>query len=259
VLKGVEFIRASPLIGPKIPVHGLLMNVENGHLEWLVNGYQALDTATSTFAAAKPVEDAFAKLGSFHLGEMKFPEFKIGQTAGGTSHASPPATTPVPSAPASAPLPVEVKPAFTPIGAAHVSETPVEVKEPASRPLETSSKRTWAKPEHPAIPDELSTVAEKVKDKLLEYAAQEVREHVDQLELNPVQLFRVIGSDHKTYGPITGAKLRQWIAEERIDWQTPAQLVGGTEWKPLREFVAQAVKARLNPPPIPAGSDRRHK
>jgi carbonic anhydrase len=280
VLKGVDFIRSSPLIGPKIPVHGLLMNVENGHLEWIVNGYQALETATSSFAAARPVEDAFARLGSFNLGEMKFPEFKIGDlpgqgeavakpadaprreelrigsSTGGTGYASPPTTTPAPGAPASTPLPVEVKPAFAPIGEAHVSDIPKEVKQAASRPLEVSSTRTWAKPEHPAVPDELATVAERVKDKLIDLAANKLNEQFERLELNPVQLFRVIGSDHKTYGPITGAKLLQWVAEERIDWQTPAQLIGQSEWKPLKEFVVKGAKGKSGPPPVPSGDAR---
>ena len=42
VLKGVEHTRASPLIGPRIPVHGLLIDVATGRIEWIVNGYDAL-------------------------------------------------------------------------------------------------------------------------------------------------------------------------------------------------------------------------
>lgn len=44
VIKGCDLVRHSPLIGPKIPVHGLLLNIENGELEWVVNGYRTLDT-----------------------------------------------------------------------------------------------------------------------------------------------------------------------------------------------------------------------
>ena len=44
VIKAVDIIRQSPLIGPKIPVHGLLMDIETGKLEWIVNGYQNLET-----------------------------------------------------------------------------------------------------------------------------------------------------------------------------------------------------------------------
>src|SRR4029079_7712177 len=41
VIKAADIVRHSPLIGPKIPVHGLLVDIESGKLEWLVNGYQA--------------------------------------------------------------------------------------------------------------------------------------------------------------------------------------------------------------------------
>src|SRR5512138_2296873 len=43
VLKGVEFVRNSPLIGPRVPVHGLLVDITNGKLDWVVNGYEALE------------------------------------------------------------------------------------------------------------------------------------------------------------------------------------------------------------------------
>ncbi|HTD65976.1 MAG TPA: carbonic anhydrase [Candidatus Limnocylindria bacterium] len=77
VLKAVDFVRQSPLIGPAIPVHGLLVDIQSGALEWLVNGYNALGTATS--AAAR--EEKWT-LPSFDLGTMKFPEMKIGEGAG---------------------------------------------------------------------------------------------------------------------------------------------------------------------------------
>ena len=47
VIKAVDTVRQSPLIGPKIPVHGLLVDIETGKVEWLVNGYQTLDTMGS--------------------------------------------------------------------------------------------------------------------------------------------------------------------------------------------------------------------
>src|SRR5207247_11407234 len=40
VIRGAEIVRQSPLIGAKVPVHGLLIDVQTGKLEWLVNGYQ---------------------------------------------------------------------------------------------------------------------------------------------------------------------------------------------------------------------------
>jgi carbonic anhydrase len=88
VLKAVEFVRHSPLIGPKVPVHGLLVNIQTGLLEWLVNGYQALATAVAHPAASlrtpgPTLETAFAspELADFNLGEIKSPEGKIGEIA----------------------------------------------------------------------------------------------------------------------------------------------------------------------------------
>src|SRR5258708_18827554 len=40
VIKGPDIARQSPPIGPKIPIHGLLVDVESGKLDWLVNGYE---------------------------------------------------------------------------------------------------------------------------------------------------------------------------------------------------------------------------
>ncbi|MGD1088647.1 MAG: carbonic anhydrase, partial [Verrucomicrobiota bacterium] len=41
VIKACDLARQSPLIGPKIPIHGLLVDIETGKLEWVVNGYDA--------------------------------------------------------------------------------------------------------------------------------------------------------------------------------------------------------------------------
>jgi carbonic anhydrase len=46
VIQGAEHVRSSPLIGPRVPVHGLLLDVVSGRLEWVVNGYEALEAAT---------------------------------------------------------------------------------------------------------------------------------------------------------------------------------------------------------------------
>ena len=80
VIKACDLVRHSPLIGPKIPVHGLLVDIGTGKLEWIVNGYQALETAASSPAqAAKPAGFNWESLGNFNPGEMKFPENKIGE------------------------------------------------------------------------------------------------------------------------------------------------------------------------------------
>ena len=83
VLKAVDFVRQSPIIGPKIPVHGLVVDLETGRVEWLVNGYQALDLMGARPDLAAPLgqpANALPPLGEFKIGEMKFPDAKIGET-----------------------------------------------------------------------------------------------------------------------------------------------------------------------------------
>ena len=83
VHKAVEFVRQSPLIGPKIPVHGLMVDINSGKLEWLVNGYESLSTMASRWnevvRSAGQTIDALKPMADFNIGEMKFPGTKIGE------------------------------------------------------------------------------------------------------------------------------------------------------------------------------------
>jgi carbonic anhydrase len=84
VIKGCELVRKSPLIGPKVPVHGLLLDIQTGKLEWLVDGYQTVATLgerwNEVVKTAGEVVDKLKSLSDFQIGEMKFPETKIGET-----------------------------------------------------------------------------------------------------------------------------------------------------------------------------------
>src|SRR6266403_3079167 len=84
VIKSADIARHSPLIGPKVPVHGLMVDIRTGKLDWLVNGYQALELMSShpseaASAGAQPLGGLGSSAG-FNIGEMKFPETKIGET-----------------------------------------------------------------------------------------------------------------------------------------------------------------------------------
>lgn len=88
VIKAVELLRQSPLIGTKLPVHGLLMDTQTGRLEWIVNGYTAPAPATvhprselkiQASVGGKEIAEARVPLPSLALGEMKFPDLKIGE------------------------------------------------------------------------------------------------------------------------------------------------------------------------------------
>jgi len=87
VIKACGFVRQSPLIGPKIPVHGLVVDITNGRLEWLVNGYETWQTlpkpGTIDFSqTGAPAIGALGSMGTFDMGEMKFPGQRIGDAAG---------------------------------------------------------------------------------------------------------------------------------------------------------------------------------
>jgi carbonic anhydrase len=86
VMRGVEFVRQSPLIGPRVPVHGLLVDTDTGKLEWIVNGYEVLERTAPQLSGAKvaeptPALPSLAAMPEFQIGEMKFPEFQIGAGA----------------------------------------------------------------------------------------------------------------------------------------------------------------------------------
>lgn len=84
VLRAVEFVRSSPLIGPRVPVHGLVVDIQSGRLEWLVDGYRVLEGMGAMAAQSSPMAsplETLKQLVPFDLGEMKFPEGKIGELA----------------------------------------------------------------------------------------------------------------------------------------------------------------------------------
>lgn len=82
VIRGVDFVRSSPLIGPRIPVHGLVVDVNSGKLEWIVNGYDVLQrSAAPTQATAQQDQNAFGSLAPFKFPDFKMPDLKIGDIA----------------------------------------------------------------------------------------------------------------------------------------------------------------------------------
>ncbi len=58
--------------------------------------------------------------------------------------------------------------------------------------------------------------------------------------------YKIIGGDHKEYGPVTAEELRIWIQEGRLSAQSLAQAENTAEWKPLVMFpeFAEALRAQ---------------
>jgi hypothetical protein len=49
-------------------------------------------------------------------------------------------------------------------------------------------------------------------------------------------MYKIIGGDHKQYGPISAEDVHKWIAEGRLSAQSLAQAPGDIEWKQLSAF-----------------------
>jgi len=71
-------------------------------------------------------------------------------------------------------------------------------------------------------------------------------------------MYKIIGTDGRHYGPVGADQIRRWIAENRVNGQTHAQIEGAIEWKPLSampefsgDFAATQPPAST-PPPITA-------
>ncbi len=195
VIRSAEIVRQSPLIGSQVPVHGLLVDIQTGKLDWLVNGYQTLGTASTSYAdalkqtatdtlkqtASEALNVLAAKLPEFDIGEIKFPEFKIGET--------------------------------------------------------TIDPNKWLS----QVQTHVSPEAERPAVETVGNVALELERKFDRS-----RKYKIIGSDQKVYGPIGGFKVLEWITDGRIDWQTPAQMEGSAEWKPLSVWVQLPAS-----PPVP--------
>jgi hypothetical protein len=72
-------------------------------------------------------------------------------------------------------------------------------------------------------------------------------------------MYKILGADHKEYGPVTTEQVIQWITEGRADANTHVQNEGSMDWKPLSAFpeFAAALSAKASkvpPPPVDQGN-----
>ena len=74
VLKGVGFLRASPIIPSKVPVHGLMIDTTTGKLEWAVNGYETQHRVLEVIGAA---EEALAGYVAGPLRSLAAPKLQV--------------------------------------------------------------------------------------------------------------------------------------------------------------------------------------
>ncbi len=65
-------------------------------------------------------------------------------------------------------------------------------------------------------------------------------------------MYKIIGADHKEYGPISADQIRQWFSEGRVNGLTRVQAEGSGLWKPLSEWPEFASLFPAGPPPSPS-------
>jgi carbonic anhydrase len=88
VIQSTEIVRSSPIISPHIPVQGLMVDVNTGRLEWVVNGYDVLARkAAATPTPTPKLPEIGGALGNLTdrigggIRDLKIPERKIGELA----------------------------------------------------------------------------------------------------------------------------------------------------------------------------------
>jgi hypothetical protein len=64
-------------------------------------------------------------------------------------------------------------------------------------------------------------------------------------------MYRIIGADHREYGPVSADQIRQWIQEGRVNTATLCQAEGVPGWRPIATFPEFGVPPHAAPPPTP--------
>jgi len=126
VIRGVDFVRHSPLIGPQIPVHGFMVDTFTGRLDWIVNGYETLHRATVQpppslqmpaigSAAGQLVSRAEGELSGLITSEAKIGDAATRASQWASEIKTAPAPAPSPADPVSPPPPPLAPPPRVPV------------------------------------------------------------------------------------------------------------------------------------------------
>jgi Domain of unknown function (DUF4190)/GYF domain 2 len=62
-------------------------------------------------------------------------------------------------------------------------------------------------------------------------------------------MYKIIGNDGKTYGPISAEKIRDWIAQGRVDARTAVIADGAADWTFLG-LLPEFAHELAGPPPV---------
>jgi hypothetical protein len=62
-------------------------------------------------------------------------------------------------------------------------------------------------------------------------------------------MYKIIGNDGQTYGPVTAEQIRAWISQGRVENRTPVLPIGAAEWT-LLGLLAEFAPHFSGPPPV---------
>jgi len=66
-------------------------------------------------------------------------------------------------------------------------------------------------------------------------------------------MYKIIGNDGKTYGPVSADKIREWLAQGRVESRTAVLLEGAADWTFLG-LLPEFAREFSGPPPVIAPS-----
>lgn len=107
------------------------------------------------------------------------------------------------------------------VGSTTVAET--KIGQTIEKIGELASKTKEIIQEHP----EATTTSELIEQTVVDFTKNIVKE----------QLYKIIGSDNRIYGPVPGTKIIEWLNEGRITNSTPIQAQGTSSWKTIKDIV----------------------
>lgn len=84
VINAASIVRQSPIISPRVPVHGILVDTTTGKLDWLLNGYENMNLMASRWNEvvqnAAETLNSVKSLTDFRIGAVDVNETRIGET-----------------------------------------------------------------------------------------------------------------------------------------------------------------------------------
>lgn len=63
-------------------------------------------------------------------------------------------------------------------------------------------------------------------------------------------MYKIIGIDGRTYGPVNAEQIQRWVAENRVNAQTLVHSEGAAEWRPLAAIPELAGGLKNVPPSV---------